>query len=304
MLTYTGARNRYGVYTNDSSDANLANGDGYINEAIRRILGNRDWPFLEASDTSQTTVASQQFYLLPYNYGKMIDVTLTIGTIRYRPKEVSNRDDWDRLNYAQNITSNIPVWYFIYNGQLGLWPTPSSSGNQITYNYKKITKDLSIPDYTTGAIQAATNGTAVVTGTSTAWTVPMAGEYIRITGSTTANTGDGYWYEVSSVSGTTSLTLVKAYQGTSITAGTAAYTLGQVMPLPEQYQIMPVYYAAYEYWRTNGNNLEKAEDFKASYDQMLKQFEGDYGQKSVSPMIDSGIYQVENVNPNLIITYP
>lgn len=303
MLTYTGARNRYGVYTNNTTTTNLSNGDGYINEAIRRILGNRDWPFLEASDTSQTTVASQQFYALPYNYGKLIDVTVMIGNILYHPTEVPSRDKWDRLNYAQNVTSNIPTHFFIYNGQCGFWPKPSTAGNQITYNYKKITKDLSIPDYTTGGILTTTaSGTAVV-GTATAWTAPMAGEFIRITGSTTANTGDGYWYEISSVSGTTTLTLTKAYQGTAITAGNAPYTLGQVMPLPEQYQIMPVYYAAYEYWRTNGNNLEKAEDFKASYDQMLAQFEADYGQKSVSPKIDDGIYEVEPVNPNLTITY-
>lgn len=302
MLTYTGARNRYGVYTNDSGSENLSAGDGYINEAIRRILGNRDWPFLEATDTSQVTVASQQFYLLPYNYGKMIDVTVTVGNILYHPVEVPNRDQWDRLNYAQNVTSNIPTHFFIYNGQCGFWPKPSSDGNQITYNYKKITRDLSLPDYTTGSILTATSGTTAITGTATAWTVPMAGRYLRITESDTANKGDGYWYEISSVSSTTSLVLVKAYQGTSITTGNAAYTIGQVMPLPEQYQVMPVYYAAYEYWRTNGNNLEKAEGFKASYDQMLQQFEGDYGQKSTSPKIDNGIYDVEPANPNLTLT--
>lgn len=302
MLTYSGARVRYGVYTNDSHAENLADGDGYINEAIRRILGNRDWPFLEASDTSQTTIASQQFYLLPYNYGKMIDVTVTIGNILYHPTEVPNRDQWDRLNYSQNVTSNIPTHFFIYNNRCGFWPKPSSDGNQITYNFKKITKDLSIPDYTTGGVLTTTSGGTAVIGTGTSWTAPMAGEYIRITGSTGINTGDGYWYEVSSVSGTTTLALLKAYQGTSISAGNAAYTLGQVMPLPEQYQIMPVYYAAYEYWRTNGNNLEKAEDFKASYDQMLAQFEGDYGQKSTSPKIDNGVYETEPVNPNLTLT--
>lgn len=302
MLTYTGARNRYGLYTNNTTAANLTNGDGYINEAIRRILGNRDWPFLEASDTSQTTIASQQFYLLPYNYGKMIDVTVTIGNILYHPIEVANRDQWDRLNYSQNVTSNIPTHFFIYNGRCGLWPMPSSAGNQITYNYKKITRDLSLADYTTGGILTATNGTTAITGTATAWTVSMAGRYLRITESDTANKGDGYWYEVASVTPGTSLVLTKAYQGTSIALGNAAYTIGQVMSLPEQYQIIPVYYGASEYWRTNGNNIEKAKDFERLYQDMLQQFEGDYGQKSTSPKVDNGIYEVEPVNPNLTLT--
>jgi hypothetical protein len=302
MLTFTGLRNLYGTYTNNTTSANLTNGDGFINQAIRIILGNRDWPFLENTDTTQTTVASQQFYQLPYDYGKMIDVTVTVGNILYRPVEVSNRKDWDRLNFAQNVSSNIPLYYFIYNNQCGFWPNVSTGGNQITYNYKRIMKDLSLADYSTGGIYTATNGTTTIAGTSTVWAVSMAGRYLRITESDTANKGDGFWYQISSAAGTNTITLVKTYQGTSITTGNAAYTIGQVPLLPEQYQLLPVYWAAMEYWRGNGNNLEKSNEFKAMYGEMLAQFEEDYGSKSTDPMIDNGVWPREQTNPNLTLT--
>lgn len=301
MLSYTGLRQYYGLVTNNTTSGNLTNGDFYMNQAIRRIVGARDWPFMESQDTSQTTGTLVQYYNVPGDYGKDIDVTVTVGSILYHVREVPSREKWDRMNYALSVTSNIPQWCFFYNGQVGFWPKPSQSGNTITFNYKKAVRDLNFADYSTGAVLTLTSGTTTVLGTSTGWTTAMAGMSIRATFDGLGNRGDGNWYKIASVTGTSTLILSAPYQGTNVTSGTAPYLIGQVPVIPENYQVMPAYYAAAEYWRVNGNNIAKAQEFERLYNDMLAQMQKDYGEKSANPMIDRGIGEVPTLNPNLTI---
>lgn len=275
-----------------------------MNDNIHDVLGERDWPFLEASDTSQLTVGSQQFYAMPADADKLIDVTVKIGSVLWKPVEITSRENWDRVNYAQNVTSNIPQYYYIYGGQIGFWPTPSQGGNTIGVNYKKKVADLSLPDYTTGAVFTATNGTATIIGTATNWNQSMAGSYIQIAASSSANGGDNFWYQISpslTVTGT-HIFLAAPYKGVGITSGSAAYIIGQMPVLPENYHIMPVYWAAANYWRLNGNNIPKAEQYEKLYMGKLQTFEKDWGEKNTSPKLDSGIFQEQVLNPNLTIT--
>lgn len=304
MISYTKRGTRYTTYTNNTDATNLANGQLYMNDNVRDILGERDWPFLEANDSTQRTVGSQQFYALPNDLDKDINVTVLIGSVLWKPREITNRDQWDRINYAQNVTSNIPQAFFIYNGQVGFWPTPSTSGNTITYNYKKRVADLALPDYTTGGVFTATSGTTTIVGTSTAWNQSMAGSFIQIASAQTANAGDNMWYQISAsatISGT-QLFLAAPYKGTNISAGNATYTIGQMPPLPENYHIMPVYWAAANYWRLNGNNIPKAQEYERLYKEKLTTFMRDFGTKSANPRIDSGVAEEHLVNPNLTVT--
>lgn len=305
MKSYTNLRNLYGTYTNNTQSGNLTNGDQYINDSIRDLLGDRDWPFLETSDATNLTVGSQQFYVTPADLDKLIDVTVTIGSVLWKPTEESNRDKWDRLNYAQGVTSTYPQRFYVYAGQVGFWPKPSSSGNVITYNYKMRVTDLVFPDYTTGSVLTATQGSTTIVGASTSWTTPMAGMYIRATFPTNAdpNKGDGAWYKIASIQSGTQMTLVAPYKGVGITAGTATYLIGQMPVLPENYQIMPVYWAAANYWRLNGNNIEKAEQYEKLFNEKKKLFEKDFGEKSTNPMIDAGVGERPVTNPNLTVTY-
>ena len=68
----------------------------------------------------------------------------------------------------------------------------------------------------------------------------MAGKYIRITNTGVANTGDGQWYEIASATATT-ITLVAPYEGTAIAGGTAACVIAQMSPIPEAYDMAPIY---------------------------------------------------------------
>ena len=136
-----------------------------------------------------------------------------------------------------------------------------------------------------------------------------AGFWMRITyspGST--NTGDGQWCEISGVSGTT-VTLVRAYGGTSIVAGTAACTIAQMPLLPGAYHDLPWIWASAMYWQK--------EDDKRSRDLFslhgsppegnqpatgrIKDLIRAYGSPTTDMVIDSG-EEKEIVNPNLIIS--
>ena len=126
-------------------------------------------------------------------------------------------------------------------------------------------RDINITDYTTGTIVSIANDATTVTGSGTTWTTSMAGRYIRITETDAANGGDGYWYEIASVTNATTLVLKKPYQGTSIVVGSAAYRIGLITYEPEQYQMAPIYRAVAQYWDYK-ENMVLSERYWRSYD--------------------------------------
>jgi len=299
VKSYTGLRNLYATLTNNNDSANLVLGDELINDSLRRVYSERDWDFLQKSGTA-STVAGTQFYTLPYDYDELIDVTITIGTTKYVPIECPNQTFWDYLNRSTTFQSDFPEYYYIFNGQIGFYPTPSgSNSNAITYNYRRKVVDLSIADFTTGTV-SATNGSTTITNSGSNWTAPMAGRFIKLTPTNTAaSTGDGVWYEVASVSSATVLLLVKPYNGTT-TAG-AAYTLSQVPILPESYQDMPVYDAASTYFSSINPNRMQAELYAKKAEYLLNKLRADHGTKTTDPSIHDA-FPRKILNPNLFIT--
>lgn len=241
----------------------------------------------------------KRFYALPYDYDKLINTTVTVGNITYTPKECPTLNYWTLINQTQ-YTSDFPEWFFIYDGEIGYYPILSSAGNLITYNYDRRVFDLSVADETGGNVSAVTNGSTTVTGSGTSWTASMAGRFIRLDiSNTAANSGDSYWYEIKSVASTTSLTLEKAYQGTTRSAATINYTIGQMPILSEQYHDLPVYYAAYVYFTGIQPDTNRATGMKRIFDEKFAQLISDGGSKTTSPVIeDTNGYLL---NPNLTI---
>lgn len=295
--SYTTLRNTYGVDTKNTATANLTQGDQWMNDFYTRLLAKRDWPFLHRLRT-MTTVASTTFGNLPYDVDQVESIFVTVGTTRYNPKPAPSRKFWDELHYSVQ-TSDTPQWWFVYDGQLGLWPRPATAGNTISLNCKIKVRDLNIADYTTGTIVTATNGDETITGSGSSWTAQMTGLSMRITYSTTANTGDGLWYEISSVASATSLELVRKYGGTSIAAGSAAYTMGMLPLLPEAFHDLPEMYGAYRYWTKE--NDDRATEFKNMLADGINTLFETYGVSDLSMVLDDGIDQTLN-NPNLFIT--
>jgi len=198
MLSFTQRRDLYGKLTRDNSSDNLTLGDTLMNEEEKRVINSRGWDFTQRVFTD-TTVANQQFYNLPVNYRRLIGKpTITVGSTTYTPREAPDRETWDILNSTTD-KSDIPQFFFIFNRQIGFYPTPSTTSNTITLPVEIQAIDLSIADFTTGTITSITNGATTLTGSGTSWTAGMAGKFVRIDDDNTADSGDNQWYEVSSV---------------------------------------------------------------------------------------------------------
>ena len=264
MYTYTTARNLYGTLCNDSSSANLTVGDSLINDSILAVRSIRPFAFLESVETLDT-VASQQAYQIPNSIGdRLNDLSVTVGTTVYMPKPIVDSDSWKVVLSSNLGESDAPLYWYRQGTTVLIAPTPATAGNTITFRGRSRVGFRTIADYSTGTITSVANGGVAVVGDSTVWTASMAGRFIRITESDTANNGDGMWYEILSVTDNTHLTLKKPYDGTSIAAGTAAYVIGQVSGIPEEYDIAPIYRAVALYY--SKEDSAKASVFWRLYD--------------------------------------
>lgn len=277
----------HGDLTGNTGTTNLAFGKRAHNDAIRQLLGQPyDWDFLE-EEATDVTVAAQGAYQLPYNVDKVRSVTITVGTTVWPLMEANSRLEWNLLKESP-YTSDIPSKFFVTNGNLEIYPTPASSSNVITIEYKKGIRDLSVVDYTTGTI-TATNGSAAIVGSGTTFTAAMVGRYIKVN-------ADNYWYEIAGFTDTTHVTLRKKFQGT--TAAAAAFTIGEMPVLPEVYHDLPAYKGAAEYWMKEGE-LQRANAYQDKFEKGMARLAADHGNKTTQVGIEDTILVR---NPNLYIT--
>jgi len=252
MKSYTIGRNLAGVLTKNTTTTNLSFLDQMANDDYRSLCAMHDWPWLERLRTKDT-IADTASVELPYDCDKVRTVSVDVDDVIFSPKEVASRKFWDKLTEVES-SSDTPEWWYVFDNKLYLYPTPATAGNTINIVQKTRVKDLSIADYTTGNILTTVNSDETITGSGTSWNASMVGSWIRITSSSSANGGDGLWYEISSVTSTTVLELVKPYGGTAITAGSADYIIGQMSLLPENFQDMPWIYASACYWQKESDS--------------------------------------------------
>lgn len=266
--------------TNDDSAGTLTLIKSLINQTQHKLLTLRK-DITEKSATDDT-VASQQNYDLPYDYGKMFDLTVTVGSVAYRVTPLEDDVLWRDLNArSASYTSDIPQFYYVFNNQLYLYPTPASAGNTITFYYHKVVRDMTQADYTTGNVTDLANGAAAVTGGSTVWTAAMAGRFLRIT-------SDGYWYEIASRTSNTAITLEKNFQGTTISSGTEVYTIGEMSIIPGGYNELLIWRPAALYYQQKGE-LDKASFYWKLYNDMERDFIADRSSKVESAIISGEI---------------
>lgn len=266
MKSYTTLRNLYGSLTNNTQSDNLTLGDQMINDSLRTIYNLRSgkWWFLENTETV-ATVANQEGYQVPANIRKIVDLRIEVGNIVYMPEAIYDPDKWKLVLAYRLGVSDVPYFYYREGNQVLITPKPATSGNSIIFRGRKLTADLNQADYTTGTITSLTSGAKAIVGNGTTWTTGMIGNFIRITPTAAAGGGDGLWYEIADVTSTTGITLTKPYEGTTLAAATAAYTIGQMSLIPEAYDVAPVYRAVALYWMNNGD-LNKAKAYWMMYD--------------------------------------
>lgn len=242
--------------------------------------------------TTAIGVGGVQAYRLPADYSKLKTGTLTIGSLKWTPTEVLSREEWDRLNVFPYY-ADIPSKFFIWNNQFNFWPIPSSTGNIITFNYKRRVPDLSLVDYSTGTISVS-NGGVAVTGSGTVFipTTNLGNEsrWIQFP----QPTGDNLWYQIQSVDSTTGITLYSPYQGINISGGT--YVLGQMPTLMEDFHDMLVWRFLIYYFTSVNQNEGKAKTYQTLYDQKLELMAEYAGSKTIQVNLSRQAY---GHNPNL-----
>lgn len=258
-----------------------------------------------ACTTTTLSTVGVQFYPIPANISKIKNDTITIGQLVYTPAPVQSIQDWTRLN-ALPYTSDIPNYFYIYNNQVGFFPIPSSSGNIITFNYKRRVPDLSFADYSTGTLSSIAVGDNTITGVTTAWNstgaFPLNTDltwfnlYLRIT----PPSGDGVWYPIQSFQSDTALTLATPVQ-TAPSATAASYTIGQLPLLEEDFHDMLVYGALRTYFTSTVKDSDKYKMYDAMYQTRIEMLKNYAGSKQVNVDLGSGPLQM---NANLFLFAP
>lgn len=255
---------------------------------------------LTATATTAITTVGVQDYNIPANVSKIKNDTISVGQLKYQPRPVQSRQEWDLINFLP-YTSDIPSYFFIYGGKLSIFPIPSTTGNVITFNYKTRVPDLTYADFTTGTV-GGTVGSTSITGASTTWN--SVGTYPLNTDLTFANLfiqitppkGDGIWYQIQSFQSDTALTLVNPIVNAPSMASGAAYTIGQIPLLSEDFHDMLVYGALKIYFSSIVPDSNKFKEYDTLEKERLELLKDYAGTKSVDVDL-GGPYQ--QINPNL-----
>jgi hypothetical protein len=259
---------------------------------------------LTGNVTSAISTVGYQYYSIPAQISKITDNTITIGQLKYTIIPIQTRVEWDKVNTLP-YSSDIPQYAFIYNGTLGIFPIPSTTGNTLSFNYKARVSDFSnnflfsdivgtafiagetAYDYQKGTVLGSNNSTTV-TGTSTAWATafPTGKDITQYNLYLSANPskGDGLWYPISTFDSATSLTL--ALPLVDAIDSTSTYSIGQMPVLFEDFADTIVYGALMIYFSSIVKDPERAKLFERMYRERLVLMSEYLGSKQV--MVDLG----------------
>lgn len=207
----------------------------------------------------------------------MVAVTIRVGDTTYSLEEVPSHDKWQQLHtFRATDTDDIPSFYHITGDRMEIYPIPTAAGTASygTFYYVKRIVDMQYADYTTSTA-SITNGATALTSAAAVWTAAFVGRYFKI------NTG-ARWYEISARVSDTALTLKKSYQET--TASAAAYTIGEISPIPEEYHNLLWYQPVAQYWMLK-KETEQAAYYQALYDKGKKEFFNAYANRTASQII-------------------
>lgn len=294
MLSYQDMYEQCQKDTQDYSDAALTYLKAKINIGKQQVESGIHIYHIEDTATDLTEVGVDS-YPLPARTIRLKSLYVTVGGRRYVPERVFDEDYWQALKAGfPDDTSDFLQKIFVRRNTVEFYPTPATAGNTFKMFLESSPKDLSQDDYVTGSITTLANESKAVTGSGTTWTSSMVGRVLKIT-------SHPQEFEIASVESTTTLTLVQDYDGISISSGSEAYKIKEVMQIPESTHILPVYYANWHYYLGFKQSTSKASEWKQLYKDGLKEAKGLYGKRFSSKYIPPtpSVYQARNVNPNL-----
>jgi hypothetical protein len=239
-------------------------------------------------------------YPVPANISKITNDTITVGELVFQPFPTQSRQEWDMINTIP-YTSDIPNYFFLYGGTLGIWPIPSTDYNPITFNYKAKVPDFSYQDYSTGNVTAMTVGGFQVTGSGTSWSsafpLNVDVSYFNLMLRVNPPFGDGTWYPISSFQSDTSLTLALPVVNAPNITVSSTYTIGQMPLLQEDFHDTLVYGSLMTYYGTIVKDPERYKMFSDMYQTRWTLMESYLGTKSLQVDLED---TVPLLNPNLM----
>lgn len=265
----------------DTSTASLAFFKTQINTAITKAYSELNAQIFFV-DATNCTAASTTAYPLPYDCEKIHTIKVNVSDRDYVVQEYPNSENsWNALLSAGS-QSDYPTYYFVKKDTYEFYPESSTANYLITTKYTRRQKLLSVDDYTGGTITSIANEGVALVGASTTWVAAMTSRFFKID-------TDFHWYEIASVDTATTITLKREWGSTSVSAGTSAYTIGEMSLIPEPYQEIPINYALWQYY-----NLKKDAQMSKTYEALWIQGLNDmiaYGNNSTT----SGVIE-EDVN--------
>jgi hypothetical protein len=192
--TFTSQTTLFQTLTNNFSSANADFGNTFINQYTMELI--HKFPALFSEQTfSLQTFPNQRYYNFPPYLRKVNTVVINVGNVEgttttgagfnWPVKECPSQEFWNEINMVNNITSDIPLWYWVQESggilQLGIYPMPAAGYNPITIRGQTEITSVSQADYTTGTIVsvplAATLTAAPVVGANSvtlnaSWSLP------------------------------------------------------------------------------------------------------------------------------------
>lgn len=291
MLSYTGIKNQCVNLTQDATTDAATFFQTNINIGLHILEAELGSYFIEESVTI-ATIAGTSVYSTPVNFIRLKKAYITIAGTRYLMDPVQDEDEWQVYKQSAVSSSDILQKIFVSRDSFEVYPTPASSSLSMTIIYEYGGRDLGFEDYTDGTITTLANGSKAVTGTNTTFTAAMVGRYLKIT-------SDGNWYKIAAFGSATTLTLDKAYEGSSISAGTEVYTIGQIPRLPSDTHQILAYYAVWQYYTGFKQNSEKGVEFRKYYMDELERAKKTHSRRYSSAYIP-GRMRISRfiINPN------
>ena len=267
MLTYTSGINLFtgsstttGL-TNNYTAANIAWGQTFINQFTLETLHKFPLIISEKSYSYNgfQTLPNTQFYTLPVPMRKISTVVVTVGNSTTYPgvgfnwfvRECPNLQYWNQLNLTNNIMSDIPQYFMVINGQLGLYPRPAVGYNPITIIGQAEPVALSTADITTATITTPKALTLLIAPSIGDLTATLSTNFLLPTGTyqilfssgeqrlctLTINSTAVVWTTALTAVATTAVTIRTSTGGEILTIGTVTPTatwVGYVMQSTDQ----------------------------------------------------------------------
>lgn len=278
MISFQDAYTKFQVISGSTNATTLTQAKQDINIGYKRFdaaLGR----YFTRKQQFANLVSGQKYYQTPVDAIRVMNVSVVVSSgYEYPLTQVRSEQEWRQMNIITNYQSNIPTHYFVYgNDQIGIYPVPAQNvTNGLRYVYQPTDVDLTQDDYKTGTV-TVTAGIEAVTGSNTVWTTSMAGRWFSVTDGT-----DGNWYEIASVTNSTTLTLKTPYVGLSESGGT--YTISQIFIFPGEYDDVPVDYALARFYESR-NNTARATYHDKKYSDAVEQALERYSSSSTSHVI-------------------